>query len=167
MRRIIRWGVAAVALLLAAIQFVRPPRTNPVTHPANALTASPRIPHDVVQVLDRACRDCHSNETDWPWYSNVAPVSWLVIDHVNHGRSHFNYSDWRQYPPHEAVRLLKQTCELAREQSMPLRSYTLVHRHARLSATDVEALCAWALPAASHEDGRARGYEQEGRREGG
>lgn len=167
MRRTIRWSVAAGALLLAAIQFVRPARTNPVTHPANALTASPHIPRDIVQILDRACRDCHSNETDWPWYSNVAPVSWFVIDHVNHGRSHFNYSDWRQYAPDEAARLLKESCELARELSMPLRSYTFMHRNARLSAADVEALCAWALPAASHEDGRAREYEQEDKREGG
>jgi hypothetical protein len=147
MRKMFRWGVVALGLLLAAIQFVRLARSNPAADPAGALTASHEVPDDVVRVLDRACRDCHSNETRWPWYSHVAPVSWFVIDHVNHGRSHFNYSEWSRYPPHEAARLLKQTCELVRQRSMPLRSYTLMHRDAPLSNSEVEALCAWAQPA--------------------
>jgi hypothetical protein len=149
MRTVVGWGGAGLALLLATIQFVPQARSNPATDPAGTLTASTRVPDDVTRLLDRACRDCHSNQTRWPWYSRVAPVSWLVVDHVNHGRSHFNYSEWKRYPPDEAARLLKQSCELAREQSMPLRSYTWVHRDARLAETEVEALCAWAMPSSA------------------
>ena len=141
MRRMVRSSAAAVALIIVGIQFIRPARTNPVHDPAHGLSAVRPIPARVAEVFDRACRDCHSNDTRWPWYSHVAPVSWFVIDHVNHGRSHFNYSEWTRYTPDDAARLLKNACDLAREHSMPLASYTWMHRSARLTKGDVEALC--------------------------
>jgi hypothetical protein len=94
MPKLFRWTVAALFLVLLAAQFVRPARTNPRTDPSRTLAAVHPMPAAVASAFDRACRDCHSNETRWPWYSHVAPVSWFVIDHVNHGRSHFNSSDW-------------------------------------------------------------------------
>jgi hypothetical protein len=98
-------------------------------------------------VLERACRDCHSNDTRWPWYSGVAPVSWFVIDHVNHGRRHFNYSNWATYEAEEARRLLQNACAFARKRTMPLPSYLRMHPDARLNDQDVAALCDWAEPA--------------------
>lgn len=136
-------STAAIAGAIA-IQFVRPARTNPVTVPERTLTAHVGVSREVAAVLDRACRDCHSNDTRWPWYSNVAPVSWFVIDHVDHGRRHLNYSDWAQYPPDDAQRLLKNMCAFARKDTMPLPSYLRMHREARLSDADVTALCDWA-----------------------
>lgn len=144
MRQALVWAGLAVAVLFLAGQFVRPPRTNPVIDSSNTLFHAVAPPADVQAIFDRACRDCHSNETRWPWYSNVAPVSWFVIGHVNHGRSHFNYSDWSQYPLAEADRLFEKTCTLARKRSMPLRSYTWMHREAWLTEADIEALCSWA-----------------------
>jgi hypothetical protein len=129
------------------IQFVRPMRTNPETVPSRTLAALTAVPSDTAAVLERACRDCHSNGTRWPWYSNVAPVSWFVIDHVNHGRQHFNYSDWAKYDADDRKRLLKNTCELARKGGMPLPSYTWMHREARLTDADIEAICDWAVTA--------------------
>ncbi|HSC26257.1 MAG TPA: heme-binding domain-containing protein [Vicinamibacterales bacterium] len=143
MHRLPRRVVAALAFLIVGSQFVRPAKTNPASDPARALSAMHPMPAHVAAVIDHACRDCHSNGTRWPWYSNVAPVSWFVINHVNHGRSHFNYSDWSRYEPAEAARLLKEACRLARERAMPLRSYTWIHRSARLTPRDVDALCAW------------------------
>jgi hypothetical protein len=143
MRRVFRWSTGAAALVLIAIQVVRPARTNPAVDAAHTLAASERVPDAFLRTLDRACRDCHSNGTRWPWYSQVAPVSWFVIDHVNHGRSHFNYSEWSRYDADEATRLLKKSCELAREGAMPLASYTWIHRDARLTRADMAALCAW------------------------
>ena len=102
------------------------------------------VPHDAADVLSRACRDCHSNDTRWPWYSHVAPISWFVIDHVNHGRRHFNYSEWAKYDADERARLLKNACTLARKGDMPMRTYTWVHGDARLTDQDVQALCEWA-----------------------
>jgi hypothetical protein len=146
--KMLKWAGALVLLIAAGIQAVRPARTNPTTDPARTLAALLPVTPEAAAVLDRACRDCHSNDTRWPWYSNVAPVSWLVIDHVNHGRSHFNYSDWAQYDRHDARRLLKNACDLSRQDAMPMPSYLLMHRGARLTEPDIIALCDWAHAAA-------------------
>jgi hypothetical protein len=141
MRRTVRSAAIALVVIATAIQFVRPARTNPLIEPSHALAEMQPVPAHVTAVLDRACRDCHSNNTRWQWYSQVAPVSWLVIDHVNHGRSHFNYSDWARYPAADRARLLKNSCDLVQEDSMPLASYRWMHRSARLSKADVQAIC--------------------------
>jgi hypothetical protein len=138
---LIKWAAGAAVVIAAGIQFVRPDRTNPVTDPARSLLAQPGISREAAAVLGRACRDCHSNDTKWPWYSNVAPVSWWVIDHVNHGRSHFNYSEWTKYGPADARKLLGVSCEATRERGMPLPSYLRMHSAARLSDADVTAIC--------------------------
>ncbi len=157
MRRVMRWSMIAVIAGAAAIQFVRPARTNPITVPDRTLAARVPIDRDVSAVLNRACRDCHSNDTRWPWYSNVAPVSWFVIDHVNHGRRHFNYSDWAQYGPEDAKRILKNTCAFARKETMPMPSYLWMHRDARLSDADIVALCDWT-DSALREAHAGRGF---------
>jgi hypothetical protein len=144
MRGALRWLGRLLVLVVIAIQFVRPARTSPPTDASRALHAHAAVPARAAAVLDRACRDCHSNETRWPWYSHVAPVSWFVIDHVNHGRSHFNYSDWARYERDDARRLLKNACDFARRQTMPLPSYTLINRSARLTDEDIVTLCDWA-----------------------
>jgi hypothetical protein len=143
MKRLSRSAVLAAAFLGAGIQFVRPARTNPPATAADTLAAHLPVPPEVQRILDRACRDCHSNETRWPWYSQVAPVSWWVIEHVNHGRSHFNYSQWGHYDRPRRGSLLDQTCALAKGGDMPLGSYLLMHTSARLSAQDVDVLCRW------------------------
>jgi hypothetical protein len=139
-----------LVILFAGIQFVRPARTNPGSDPAAALTAVTAVPPAAAAILDRSCRDCHSNDTRWPWYSHVAPASWFLIDHVNHGRSHFNDSAWSTYDRQRQLQLLKNTCELARAGSMPMPSYLLMHRSAGLTRADIATLCAWALPTAAH-----------------
>jgi hypothetical protein len=147
-----RRGAAALAILLLAMQVVRPARTNPVTDPSRAIGANAPLTIEAAEVLDRACRDCHSNDTTWPWYSNVAPMSWFVIQHVNDGRRHFNYSRWSEYDDKHRREFLNDSCDLARRHDMPLSSYTWIHANARLSDRDIEALCGWASVAlrASH-----------------
>ena len=102
------------------------------------------MPHEVAGLLKRSCMDCHSNRTEWPWYSNVAPASWFVVEHVNHGRSHLNFSRWGEYDRREATDLLDGICGTAKGGSMPLASYTLVHRGAQLKPADALTLCQWA-----------------------
>jgi hypothetical protein len=138
-----RWAPAVVITAALGLQLVRPARTNPPTDPSRTLAARTALTPEAAVVLDRACRDCHSNDTRWPWYSHLAPVSWFLIDHVNHGRRHFNYSDWAQYEPDVARRLLENSCDFARKETMPLPSYTRVHGEARLSDQDIAALCDW------------------------
>jgi hypothetical protein len=126
-----------------AIQLARPARTNPPTDPSRTMATVTHLPPDVLRVLERGCRDCHSHDTRWPWYSEVAPVSWFVIDHVNHGRRHFDYSDWAQYDEDKIPKLLKDICDLTRKGDMPLSSYLWFHPDARLSDRDVSILCQW------------------------
>lgn len=135
-------GLTLAALLVVA-QAVRPSRTNPPIDPSQTIEASTTMPTEVRNILERSCRDCHSNATAWPWYSNVAPISWLLISHVNEGREHVSLSTWGNYTTTEASERLEEMCTEVRESEMPLRSYVLVHRSASLDDADREALCAW------------------------
>ena len=141
--------VKRIALALAAVfllaQFVQPKRTNPPVVASRSLEAHVQVPQDVAPILKRACGDCHSNETVWPWYSHVAPVSWLVTDDVNEGRSHINLQDWEaQENPKEASEHLTLICKEVREKGMPPFSYRLMHSESRLSAQDMDTICSWS-----------------------
>lgn len=143
MTRLVRAAILSAAIVCVAIQFVRPARTNPSTRSGETLAAHLAVPQETQRILDRACRDCHSNETRWPWYSEVAPVSWWVIEHVNHGRSHFNYSTWSAYDRARQSTLLDRSCSLVKGHDMPLGSYLLMHSSARLSPAEIDRLCQW------------------------
>src|SRR5689334_10590484 len=92
-RRIAVWFV--VVLIFA--QAIRPARANPPTDDSRTLKASGLATPEVLAIVDRSCKDCHTHNTEWPWYSNVAPASWLLASHVSSGRRHLNFSDWKQY----------------------------------------------------------------------
>ena len=96
----------------------------------------------VGKILDRSCQDCHSNRTAWPWYSHVAPVSWVISKHVNEGREMLDFSQWINQPPSANERML--ICDAVSNGRMPLPGYTVIHRNARLSRRDVDLICEWA-----------------------
>jgi len=125
-----------LVVLLGGAQFVRPERTNP---PAS--NPYPINDAQVESILKRSCFDCHSNETEWPWYSEVAPTSWFLANHVKDGRRHMNFSDWNKS---KEEKRLKEFCEEVREGNMPMPSYLLIHRDAVLNANEVNTLCTWS-----------------------
>jgi hypothetical protein len=143
MVKLLKWSGPALALVFVAIQFVRPEKTNPVINEATTIQAHAQVPSEVNTILQRSCGDCHSHQTRWPWYSRVAPVSWFVIDHVNHGRKHLNFSDWAKYDRREADEMLDGICKTTKSGLMPLSSYLLLHRDAKLTQADVKAICDW------------------------
>jgi hypothetical protein len=130
-----------------AMQFFGSARTNPASDPSGDVRRTVSVPPDADAMLTRACRNCHSNDTKWPWYAYVAPVSWFVVGHVNQGREHMNLSQWPDLPE-DAADLLGTLCEEVREGRMPLPSYTWVHGEARLSDAERTRLCDWANQAA-------------------
>jgi hypothetical protein len=130
--------VIGLAILFIGIQFWPVSRSNP------PVTGDLAAPEPVNSILRRSCYDCHSNETRWPWYTNVSPTSWMVADHVHHGREHFNYSEWASIDEDEQDQLLGGICSLAERGRMPIPSYLLLHRHAKLSPADVKTLCDWS-----------------------
>jgi hypothetical protein len=107
------------------------------------------VPPPVMAVLRRACFDCHSNETRWPWYSRVFPVSWLVSHDVQEGRGQVNFSRWGEYDPFDRADMLDKMCDLSSKQRMPLWQYRLMHADARLATADVAALCGWTKAEAA------------------
>lgn len=153
-----RVGVAMLGLAVL-IQLARPARTNPVTDPSRTMAAHLQVTPAASVVMDRACRDCHSNDTRWPWYSNVAPISWFVIDHVNSGRRHFNYSDWLQNDPDRTPRLLKDICDLTHKGDMPMSSYLWMHSDARVSDRDVNELCGWVQSVSKFQSSKVPKFQ--------
>jgi heme-binding protein len=134
--------LALVGLVLAA-QLLRPAKTNPPIDPQRELTAHTQMPPQVSDLLNRGCRDCHSYRTSWPWYSNVAPFSWIIADDVNQGRRHVNFSDWAQYDPKRADHKLDQICDEVKDGGMPLTSYKWMHSAARLTDHERAEICLW------------------------
>ena len=128
-------GFAAVALV--AIQFVPVQRDNP---PVEEEVAAPPAAR---KILQRACYDCHSNETRWPWYSRVAPMSWLVTADVSEAREHLNFSTWNAYDDDERIELLEEAWEHVEDGKMPLWFYIPLHPEADLSADDKKVFQSW------------------------
>ena len=141
--RVFKWLVIAIAFAFIGLQFVRPARTNPTVDQAQTIQAHLQMTPEVAAILDRSCQDCHSNGTRWPWYSNVAPASWFLIDHVNNGRSNLNFSEWGKLDKRRADNTLEEICEEVSDKLMPLESYTWIHRSAKLSDADIKTLCDW------------------------
>jgi hypothetical protein len=141
-------ALGGFVVLAGVIQFFRPARTNPPETPGHALEDTVRVPLQVEAILTRSCDDCHSDRTIWPWYTNVAPISWFIVHHVNGGRRHLNFSEWIrpdvQDPVHYTQQKFQSACKEVQNGGMPLSSYLLIHRDARLSAEDVRTICQWA-----------------------
>jgi Haem-binding domain len=130
-------ALVVVAVAFVAAQFVPAKRTNP---PAQGSLVAPL---SVAATLRRACYDCHSNETRWPWYSRVAPVSWFIVRDVNLGRKEINFSEWESYYPRTRRRKLEWMGRALHEEQMPPWSYRLMHPGARLTEADRAALERW------------------------
>ena len=140
----LRWLLLIGVGLFAIAQFIRPAKTNPPINSSLALESHTQPDAKLTAILDRSCNDCHSNKTRWPWYSNVAPVSWFVIDHVDHGRSHLNFSEWGSYDAKRRGELLNQSCVEVKGGAMPLSSYTPLHPGSKLTMVEVGVICEWA-----------------------
>jgi hypothetical protein len=136
-KRIIRRTLFVLILVFIAIQFIPVTRSNP------AVTAPFDQPSEVLEIVSRSCFDCHSNETVWPWYSYVAPVSWLVAHDVNEGREHLNFSEWHSYMEEDIPVIKKEIWEEIEEGEMPLGIYLILHSDAKLSEADITVLHDW------------------------
>jgi hypothetical protein len=142
-RRVLIWVLGTVGVLFLAIQFVPVDRSNPAIEtevPASA---------EVRSVLKRACYDCHSNEVVYPWYSYVAPVSWLVAKDVREGREKLNFSAWNRMSAEDQAEGPKESWEKVQEGEMPLWFYLPLHPSANLTPADKALLQAWAGSASS------------------
>ena len=134
------WRIVIAVVILIGILSVAIPvdRTNP------PVTGTIEAPGKVMAILHRSCYDCHSNETKWPWYSYVAPASWLVEKDVQDGRKHLNFSQWDTYSEKRRRHKIKEIGEEVAEGEMPLWFYVPLHAEAGLLPADIEILTAWS-----------------------
>lgn len=144
MSRRLKQTAIVFVIVLAAAQLVRPERANPPTDPTRTIRAHMGDASGLPAVLDRACGECHSNDTVWPSYARVAPVSWVLARAVAEGRNAVNYSEWGAYSPSQQRTLLAASCDDASSGKMPGGAWTLLHPEARLSNQDIKTICAAA-----------------------
>ena len=129
----------AMAALAMVIQLVQPDRSNP------EVTADFDGPEPVKTILQAKCYDCHSNETTWPWYSYVAPVSWWVVDHVHEGREELNFSGWGEYSRSKRQEKTEEIYDEIADGYMPLKSYLLAHPETKVTEEELAIIEAWAF----------------------
>ncbi|HEY0864861.1 MAG TPA: heme-binding domain-containing protein [Lacunisphaera sp.] len=144
MKKILRVTGIGLLLVLGALQFYRSPRNLGATEGPESIVAREQVPANVRQILARACYDCHSDNTRYPWYAAVQPVAWWLNDHVTEGKSELNFSAFAAYDAKRAVRKLQEVSDEVRERNMPLKSYLLAHPEAKLTDADVAVLTTWA-----------------------
>jgi hypothetical protein len=140
-RNVIIVLVAGTLSLVGAAQLFRPTLKNP---PYEPLLVGSSVTKDVNGIFERACKDCHSNNTDWPWYARTAPASWIVSHDVARGRVFMNLSRWQHYDHARKMGFLAGMAAATTNREMPPRMYTVLHEDARLSDQERVLIAGWA-----------------------
>jgi hypothetical protein len=141
-----RWLKRAALVLLVGLvvaQFIPVDRSNPQAPDSQSIYAKEKLPPTVKAVLENSCANCHSNQTEWPWYSHVAPVSWMIASDVHEARRKMNFSEWAEYPANKREDKLEEICEQVTNGDMPDPKYLLIHRSARPPNAERDAVCQW------------------------
>ncbi len=132
-----------IIILLVIIQFFPIDKENPNGSPDQDFLVSESMPEGVKITFKEACYDCHSNHTKYPWYTNIAPLSWWINNHIQHGREELNFSNWTQYTEGKRKHKLEESFELIENGQMPLKSYTWMHPEAKLDDQRKKQVLAW------------------------
>ena len=150
MKKKILLGLAGVFL---ALQAFRPAKNVSALAPFTGkddITVLYPPPPAVRQILATACYDCHSNQTRYPWYAGVQPVGWWLASHITDARRALNLAEFGAYPRKRQVKKLESLVDEVRDRTMPLKSYTFIHRDAKLTDAQIDALCSWAEATGDH-----------------
>ncbi len=139
-------------LLLVVIQFFNPEITAPATDPALDFISIESPPEGVAKAVQNSCYDCHSNQTVYPWYAKVAPVSWMISSHVKEARGHLNFSKWADYPQGRIVYILKDCYQEIDDGEMPLPSYRMMHKEARMDMDTRQEVLQWMSTRGNWEE---------------
>lgn len=139
---------AKIALLILLgvfiiAQFFRPEKNLAASSSVDDLFVVQDVPEHITALLRSACYDCHSNQTRYPWYSNISPVSWYLSKHVEEGKEALNFSEYGKLEKRKKISALSTICEVVESGSMPLVSFTLIHRDANLDETERKLICDW------------------------
>lgn len=145
MRSLIKKILVVLFAALVVIQFFPSAKNVSTTAPGpNDITVLYPTPPAVKAILAESCYDCHSDHTRYPWYTRIQPVGWWMQHHVNEGIAELNFSQFGTYPPKRAAKKMNETIKETKDREMPLTSYLLVHREARLTEAQIQELVNWA-----------------------
>ncbi len=136
-------------VIFIVIQFIHPKKNINEGQQANNIEVKYAVPADVKNVLQKACYDCHSNNTTYPWYNNIQPVAWFLAKHVKDGKKELNFDEFVNTPLRRQYHKLEEVEEQVKEGEMPLKSYTIIHKDAVLTDTEKNALYAWVASTRS------------------
>ena len=134
-------GIAAVVTVGGSL--IHPLRMPGAPGNGHTILREAQIDPDTLAILQRACQNCHSQNTEWPWYSHVAPISWLLARDVQQARLHMNLSRWQEYSTEDRVRLLSEIGSAVRNREMPVQRYLLLHPEARLTDSERQQIYRW------------------------
>ena len=132
-------------IVLTLFQFIQPARNKSSELLAADITRIFNIPENVQLVLKTSCYDCHSNNTNYPWYSKIQPFGWLLAKHIKTGKAELNFNEFGSYPLRRQISKLNGIGNSVKDGTMPLNSYTMLHKNARLSKEDKMLLIDWAV----------------------
>lgn len=134
------YGIIAIFFLIQFVPNDLPKNNNDQT---NDIILTEKAPEDVKLILSKACYDCHSNQTTYPWYSYMAPVSWLIAKDTKEGREELNFSNWADLSKRKKIKILNEMAEEIEKKNMPLEVYTVIHKDAILSEEEIETISNW------------------------
>lgn len=143
--RVLKQIVLVLVVLFGLIQFIRPEKNvGSEEQPANISKQVP-VPAAVHHLLKAACYDCHSNRTQYPWYMNIQPVAWFMANHISEGKAVLNFDEFGLYATRRQGNKLQSIANSLNDGSMPIDSYTWMHKEARLAEPVKKRIIAWAL----------------------
>jgi Haem-binding domain len=134
----------ALLVVFVIIQFIRPTKNNNTTATADDMNVLYPIPDSVHKILDKACFDCHSNNTRYPWYFSIQPVAWWMNDHINEGKGELNFSEFGKRTLARQAKKLKKLAKEVQDGGMPLESYSWIHKEAVLTENEKKMVVNWA-----------------------
>jgi Haem-binding domain len=137
-------GAQFLAIGFVAIQFIRPAKNIGIVQGPNHISSTYPMPHSVNLIVQKACNDCHSNNTFYPWYSNIQPIGWWLANHVNEGKQELNFSEFATYRIRKQYRKLEEIDTEVQDNKMPMKSYTITHGNAKLTSAEKVTLSTWA-----------------------
>ena len=136
-------AAGAAALAAAGGSLIHPFGPTAASGVNQAVFRETQIDPETLAIVQRACQNCHSQNTEWPWYSHIAPVSWLLARDVQQARSHMNLSRWQDYSTDDRLRLLSEIGSAVRNSEMPVQRYLLLHHEARLTDSERQRIYRW------------------------
>lgn len=136
--------LVGLLLVLVAIQLIKPKQNRSAEAQINDIAVTMNVPDEVNIILRKACYDCHSNTTNYPWYANLQPVAWWLDHHIEEGKNELNFSEFGGYKAKRKIKKFNEIATEVTEGEMPLDSYTWIHKDAKLSKEEANTLINWA-----------------------